>query len=392
MSVIQNTKKHRTWTIEFTYKGVEQRKTSGVLVKQPGKTRAQTKAEARAVEADWKRRIDEEQTLGLVQATLGEAMERYFNTVVRLGRTNGDDFKKKSARIMGHFGAATPLAGITSAQIDKWAEGLLTGGRLVQQDGTRDVWVVKSGDDAGLKPRSINAYLTILRCVLRRSATKWNYLAKAPQVNMLKVQDKKLRFLTVDEARSLIAASAPNKFSKVRSNHLQQLLRFLLGTGARKTEGLTMTWDRVHLRTNGLAFVLFDNTKTGVPRQVPIGDSLRNMLLETEAAQKKAGVWSEKGFVFLYLDDDGTWQRMKNVGSATFDTARKAAGLGNDVGVHTLRHTFASWAVQDDVPLKKVSELLGHESVETTEIYAHLAPSHLEAAAVKLEGRMAQLV
>jgi hypothetical protein len=52
--------------------------------------------------------------------------------------------------------------------------------------------------------------------------------------------------------------------------------------------------------------------------------------------------------------------------------------------MHKLRHTFASQLVQNGVELYMVSKLLGHRSIKMTEIYAHLAPAHLQNAVIKL--------
>jgi len=51
---------------------------------------------------------------------------------------------------------------------------------------------------------------------------------------------------------------------------------------------------------------------------------------------------------------------------------------------HDLRHTFASWLVQDGVPLDRVSKLLGHKSLTMTMRYAHLAPNQLHEDVAKL--------
>ena len=61
----------------------------------------------------------------------------------------------------------------------------------------------------------------------------------------------------------------------------------------------------------------------------------------------------------------------------------KLAGLNPKLNFHSLRHTFASWLVQKGVDLYIVKELLGHTSITTTEIYAHLKKDNLHDA-VKL--------
>jgi hypothetical protein len=58
----------------------------------------------------------------------------------------------------------------------------------------------------------------------------------------------------------------------------------------------------------------------------------------------------------------------------------------DDVNFHTLRHTFASWAVMREVSLKELQELLGHGSLAMTTRYAHLAPERLRSAVTRLEG------
>ncbi|MCI0559860.1 MAG: site-specific integrase, partial [Nitrososphaera sp.] len=61
---------------------------------------------------------------------------------------------------------------------------------------------------------------------------------------------------------------------------------------------------------------------------------------------------------------------------------------GGKVTIHTFRHTFASRLVQAGVSLAKVSKLLGHSSVTTTEIYAHLAPNEVSEEAVEVLNRL----
>ncbi|MDR2946008.1 MAG: tyrosine-type recombinase/integrase [Candidatus Adiutrix sp.] len=55
---------------------------------------------------------------------------------------------------------------------------------------------------------------------------------------------------------------------------------------------------------------------------------------------------------------------------------------------HSLRHTYASWLVQDGEVLYTVKELMGHRTLQMTERYSHLAPNHLRQAADRLEGKL----
>ena len=78
------------------------------------------------------------------------------------------------------------------------------------------------------------------------------------------------------------------------------------------------------------------------------------------------------------------WHR-KEVPLTQLKRVQKALGL-EDIVIHTLRHTFASRLVQRGVHLKHVQELMVHNSINTTMIYAHLAPQDLEGAISVLNG------
>jgi len=63
-----------------------------------------------------------------------------------------------------------------------------------------------------------------------------------------------------------------------------------------------------------------------------------------------------------------------------------------DVRIHDLRHSFASTAIMDNVPLATIGKLLGHLLPETTAKYAHLSDEVIADAAVRISGDLAQAI
>ena len=70
---------------------------------------------------------------------------------------------------------------------------------------------------------------------------------------------------------------------------------------------------------------------------------------------------------------------------------RKLAGI-EDVRLHDLRHTFASQATMQGIPLPVVARLLGHAQVQMTLRYAHVSDRDVEAAAERIGGVMAGIM
>ncbi|MDE0435601.1 MAG: tyrosine-type recombinase/integrase [Bryobacterales bacterium] len=141
------------------------------------------------------------------------------------------------------------------------------------------------------------------------------------------------------------------------------IIRLLLLTGCRKSEIVRLRWSEVQ----GDMLVLAES-KTG-PRKVPLNAQARRIL----ERQTKEG----SPFVFPSPLDPS---RPRSRELSLWQRVRRQVGI-QDVRLHDLRHTHASHAVMNGVPVPVVSRLLGHSSVGMTLRYAHLGDREIEQAA-----------
>ncbi len=193
---------------------------------------------------------------------------------------------------------------------------------------------------------------------MRIAHEEWEVLPAVPKIRLEKEPQGRLRWLTEDEIKKLLDAC-----SKSRNRDLRAAVTVAINTGLRRSELLGLTWDRADL-SRGV--IRLEVTKSGKRREVPLN-------AQSYAALVSLGP-KESGRVF----------RKQSLRKA-YENAVSNAKL-EDVNFHTLRHTFASWAVMRGVSLKELQELLGHSSLAMTMRYAHLAPERLRSAVTRLEG------
>ena len=157
-----------------------------------------------------------------------------------------------------------------------------------------------------------------------------------------------------------------------RTRHLLLFTRLGLYTGARTTAILELTWDRVDFRHGLIKYPVPGRAETKKGRAVvPMTPRLRRMLLAAKRAYESSG--ESHGHVIAYRGEPCV--RIVRAFSRHMDEL----GLG-EVTPHTLRHTCASWAAQNGVPLFLIGKLLGQTVVSTTERYAkHQADALLSA-------------
>lgn len=197
------------------------------------------------------------------------------------------------------------------------------------------------------------------------------------------------------EARSLAPAEVADLLKGADGLRYAVSLRLVLGTGLRRGEVLALRWADVDLsraearvkgslvRLNGVLTV--SGTKTTRSRRMvslsPAMVALLKAHRTTQAVERLAAgnLWDDSGFVFT--TEFGRAVDPRNLLRAVV-IARRNAGLSADIGVHTLRHTFATTALLNNVPLHVVSRNLGHSSVAiTADVYGHLTDDAAQAAA-----------
>lgn len=205
----------------------------------------------------------------------------------------------------------------------------------------------------GREPAAVNKYLASLKAILRRANKRWKRLAEVPVIELFTLNNKRTRWLTLDEEAQLLKACEAQP-------HLWNIVLFLLDTGARCSEATRLEWRNVHLEGDG-GFVTFEDTKSGLPRSLPLTHRLNTLLKNLKQVCPEG-----QSRVFLRRLPGCPWRNTKpSIKPVTswygaWDAAVEKSKLEN-LCRHDLRHTYASRLVQKGVPLNIVSQLLGQE-------------------------------
>jgi integrase len=189
-----------------------------------------------------------------------------------------------------------------------------------------------------------------------------------PSFDRPKEPPGRTRWLSVDEAEALIAASA---------DHLRPMVVTMLYTGARLGEAMFLDWREVDLMRSSVRYV---DTKNGMARGVP---------LHPRAVAELANVNGREGPVFRRADGEpfDVAQKSNTQIKAAWKAARRAAGLSDDVTPHTLRHTWASWHYGANRDVYALMALGGWQTISMVQRYTHVNVDTMAAGILALPNR-----
>ena len=255
----------------------------------------------------------------------------------------------------------------------------LLNGRLVPAFGSRSLdriapSEVRSWFDAFSRtaPGNANKALKLLRQIMNFAIARGHMEINPTQGIPPNRRPKLSRFLSREEIARLHRAL--DRQTGEGRRRQADIIRLLLLTGCRRGEIVGLRWSEVW--ADGLVLV---DSKTG-PRRVPLNAQARRIL----DRQPRTG----SAFVFPSPRDPS---RPRCLELSIWDGVRKEAGI-QDVRLHDLRHTHASHAVMNGVPVPVVSRMLGHSNVRMTLRYAHLGDREIEAEAERIGQAIANLM
>lgn len=210
----------------------------------------------------------------------------------------------------------------------------------------------------GVSPQTVNHYMKTLRAILR-AAWEWGWIEAVPSIRLQKIEQKRLRFLTREETDRLLIELPP---------HMKAIVSFALATGLRQRNILDLAWEQIDLHRR-ICWIHADQAKARKVLRIPLNQDAIDVLL-AQMGKHDLRVFTYKG------------RPVETIGNS-FDRAVKKVGI-EDFRFHDLRHTWASWHVQNGTPIAVLQELGGWASLAMVMRYAHLADHHLSEWAEKI--------
>lgn len=177
--------------------------------------------------------------------------------------------------------------------------------------------------------------------------------------------------LSIPEVEAVINAV---DLSTPEGHRNRAIIEVLYGCGLRVSELVDLRLSCLHFE-EGYVRVIGKGDKE---RIVPIGETARkavNNYIEGKRRQMKV---KKEATDIVFLNRRGGKLTRVTVFNIVKDLAEKA-GITKEISPHTFRHSFATHLVEGGADLRAVQEMLGHESITTTEIYTHLDREYIQS-------------
>ncbi len=263
---------------------------------------------------------------------------------------------------------------LSPEMIRKWQSDVVAGKTAIdERTKARGRAIVTGGQ--GAATRAMSALSSMLTWAVKRGMIPSNPALKVDKLQ----QRRRNRFLSEEEARRMFAVMG-ELLENGHINQTQYDVLFLLAlTGARPSEIMGLRWSELDL-SRGFAAIPPNRHKTGASGE------LRVIQFDKTAIDLLRSRPRDTEWVF----PDATGLKPLSRVQDAWEKVRDAADL-KDAVVYTLRHSFASFAIDQGESLYVVGRAMGHRKAATTERYAHVRDALAQRVVAGVGARLASL-
>ena len=227
--------------------------------------------------------------------------------------------------------------------------------------------------ETGVSICTRNRIMTGLRFLFRVTLRR---LDLAEEVYHIREPQKLPAVMSVDEIKRLLAMAASLK--------TRVLLSLGYGCGLRAGEIVRLKVKHIDRAQN---IIRIEQSKGRKDRNVMLSDEMLGLLRQwwkTRPSRYDAGIPLQERWLFPSRKSAGRPMTTRQL-NRLFHEAAEAAGIKKGVTPNTLRHSFATHLLEHDTNLRKIQLLLGHEKLETTARYLHVATGMISAVESPLD-------
>ncbi len=222
-------------------------------------------------------------------------------------------------------------------------------------------WAAELGMTASSQSRLISGIRSFFKyCIAEQLLTR----DPTQLVDIPRLKRSLPEVLSFDEIESMIAKIDHSKPDGQRN---RAIIETMYSCGLRVSEAVNLSFSWLYLDVGFIRVIGKGNKE----RLVPIGsEAIKYIRLYLSHTRNTITV-AKGNEDFIFLNRRGTKLSRVMIFMIIKELARKA-GISKNISPHTLRHSFATHLVEGGADLRAVQDMLGHESITTTEIYTHL--------------------
>ncbi|MCS4180183.1 integrase [Salinibacter ruber] len=304
--------------------------------------------------------------------TVGDAIERFLDAKRRDGLQEStlDGYEYKLNNFARHTPAGAIMRDVQPDHVHSYIRAKVNEGQANESE--------PSNATKRSRYRHVRAFLSW--------AEENEVVDESPveEVSKPRKEKKEKAFLQLEDVKKILRAIDAHRKMKEdqpgptpQDTWLKRMIRVAVGTGLRRGEILNLQWGDLDLDAGRLVVRNREGftAKNGNERTVPLrGDALDTL---QEMYEARTPLDNEPVFV----DADGEVPKPDRV-SKRFKFYVRKAKLSDreELSFHSCRHTTGSWLSMQGVPLRVISEILGHSSTQVTEMYSHLSPEVMDRA------------